>query len=133
MHLFTAFAVVAVAVWFARTALASPTAWRVLGRTLILLGILLALQIMLGVESWLGKFAGVLLPELRKPTIGQAATRVAHVLVGSFILATTVVQAVLLHPFSRDAQRSAPRAPLRVAAKRDAGADNIVPQLEGTA
>ena len=134
MHLFTAFAVVAVAVWFARTALASPESRRVLGRTLILLGVLLALQVLLGIESWLGKFAGVLLPELRKPTIGQAATRVAHVLVGSFILATCVVQTVLVYSFSRDAQRSALlRAPLRVAAKRDVGTNNIVSQLEGTA
>ena len=76
MHLLTAFAVVAVAVWFARTAWTTPAARRVLGRTVILLGVLLALQVMLGVESWLGKFAGVLLPEMHKPTIGQAA--IAH-------------------------------------------------------
>jgi cytochrome c oxidase assembly protein subunit 15 len=134
MHLMTAFAVVAVAVWFAHIALASPSARRLLGRTLILLGVLLTLQIMLGVESWLGKFAGVLPPEMRKPTIGQAATRVAHVLVGSFILATAVVQAVLLHrgafQTSPKRERGRPSLTLRAGEKN---CENIVAQLEGTA
>jgi cytochrome c oxidase assembly protein subunit 15 len=125
MHLATAFAVVAAAVWFAHTALASPSARHLLGRTLILLGVLLTLQVLLGVESWLGKFAGVLPPELRKPAIGQAATRVAHVLVGSFILATAVVQTVLLHcSFSSIS---------RFARNDKSSAGNIVAQLEGTA
>ena len=131
MHLLTAFAVVAVAVWFAHTALAISAARRELRRPLIMLGVLLALQIMLGVESWLGKFAGVLLPEMHRPTIGQAATRVAHVLVGSFILATSVVLTVLLHrpatvtecdPLFRDASE-----------KRETGITTIVQHLEGTA
>ncbi|HEY7330251.1 MAG TPA: COX15/CtaA family protein [Gemmataceae bacterium] len=134
MHLMTAFAVVAVAVWFAHLALASPQARHVLGRTLILLGVLLTLQIMLGVESWLGKFAGVLPPEMRKPTIGQAATRVAHVLVGSFILATAVVQTVLLHrsafQTSPKRERGLPSLTLRAG---EGNCGTIVPQLEGTA
>ena len=133
MHLLTAFVVVVVAVWFARTIGASPSASRVLGRALFVLSVLLTLQIALGVESWLGKFAGVLLPELQEPSIGQAATRVAHVLVGSFVLATSVALTVLAHrSVSRDAQRSAERAPLRVAAKQEVSAHNIVPQLEGS-
>lgn len=97
MHLLTAFAVVAVAVWFAYAALASPSSRSVLRWPLIVLGVLLALQVMLGVESWLGKFAGFVLPELQKPTIAQGATRVSHVLVGSFILATSVVLTVLTY------------------------------------
>src|SRR6185437_5113128 len=123
--------VVGVAIWFARTALANPSARRVLGRTLLVLGVLLALQVMLGIESWMGKFAGVLLPELHRPTVGQAATRVAHVLVGSFILATSVVLTVLAHrpipaaecetgfdhPFSDASQ------------KRAIGNTNVVPHL----
>lgn len=131
MHLMLAFAVVAVAVGFARTASTIPSARQLLGRTLFLLGILLTLQVMLGVESWLGKYAGVLLPEAHKPTIGQAATRVAHVLVGSFILATSVVLTVLLYrpaaitesePLFSDA-----------AEKRPVGITPLVEQLEGTA
>jgi heme A synthase len=135
LHFLTAFAVVAVAVWFARTVLASPSARRLLGRTLIVLGVLLALQIMLGIESWLGKYAGVLLPEMHKPTVGQAATRVAHVLVGSFILAASVVLTVLAH---RSAPVAESEAMLGIpfndaSAKRETGIPNIVHQLEGTA
>jgi heme a synthase len=130
MHLMTAFAVVAAAVWFAHLALASPPPRRLLGRTLILLGVLLTLQIMLGVESWLGKFAGIPLPELRKPTPGQAATRVAHVLIGSFILATTVVQAVLLHRPAPTAERDLLFSD--ASQKRPTGV-TLIQQREGTA
>jgi heme A synthase len=133
LHLLTAFAVVAVAVWFARTVLASASTRRLLGRTLIVLAVLLVVQLLLGVESWLGKFAGVVLAELHKPTIGQAATRVAHVLVGSFILAASVALTVMAHrTVVRDAERDSQRAPLRVAANRDVGTCNLVQQLEGT-
>lgn len=131
MHILTAFAVVAVAVWLAHTALARPAARRVLGRTLVVLGILLAFQVMLGVESWMGKFAGVLLPEMHKPTVGQAATRVAHVLVGSFILATSVVLAVLAH---RSTQPSAAPATQRDDETQETGTPSFaLTQLEGTA
>jgi heme A synthase len=120
MHLLTAFAVIAVAVWFARTALASPSARLLLGRSLILLGTLLTLQVALGIESWMGKFAGVLLPEMHKPTIAQAATRVAHVLVGSFILATSVVMTVLVYRPAMTAEPATTYHPM-------------LHQLEGTA
>jgi len=134
MHVLTAFAVVAVTVWFAHVVGTSPPARQILGRTLILLSTLLALQVSLGVESWLGKFAGVLLPEMQKPTIGQASHRVAHVLVGSFILATTVVQMVLVHSFSCEPKASAESPCLRPAAKQpEVRTGNNVAQLEGTA
>ncbi|HTU89037.1 MAG TPA: COX15/CtaA family protein [Gemmataceae bacterium] len=131
MHLMTAFAVVAAAVWFAHLALASPSARRVLGRTLILLGLLLTVQVMLGVESWLGKFAGVLLPELRTPTMAQEATRIAHVLVGSFILATAVVQTVLLHRPDPIVERELLFSD--ASEKRPTVITPFVQQLEGTA
>lgn len=132
MHLLTAFAVVAVAVWFSRIVWTNFFSRRVMGRGVVLLGILLTLQIALGVESWMGKFAGVLLPELHKPTIGQAATRVAHVLVGSFILATSVALTVLAHrSVRRDAEST--HTPFRVPTNREISVKGIVPQLEGSA
>jgi cytochrome c oxidase assembly protein subunit 15 len=133
LHLLTAFAVVAVAVWFARTALATPSARRILGRAFVVLGVLLAVQVMLGVESWLGKFAGVVLPELRRVTIAQATIRVAHVLVGAFILATSVVLTVALHVRARSVSEAAPLAYASGSAKDVRNCDNIMPQLEGTA
>ncbi len=100
-----------------------------------MLGVLLALQVMLGVESWLGKFAGVLLPELRKPTIAQAAVRVSHVLVGSFILATSVVLTVLAYrPLPVAARETVFVVPFSDASqKRETGITNVVHHLEGTA
>jgi heme A synthase len=134
MHFFTAFAVVAATVWFAATIAANPAARRRLGRTVMVLGILLGVQVLLGVESWLGKFAGVLLPELREATPGQAAVRVAHVLVGSFILATSVVLALLSHrsviQTSPKRQRALPSLTLRAG---EQSCENGVHQLEGTA
>jgi len=139
LHFLTAFAVVAVAAWLAHTVLASPGARRLLGRTLLVLGLLLTLQVMLGIESWLSKFAGVLLPELHKPTIGQAAVRVSHVLVGSFILATSTVLTLLTYrpaavaavPMEGDHEERTETS-YRPAAGRT-GITNVVPHLEGTA
>jgi cytochrome c oxidase assembly protein subunit 15 len=139
LHVMTAFAVVAVAVWLARTALANPAARQLLGRTLIVLGVLLVLQVMLGVESWMGKFARVLLPEMHKPTVGQAATRVAHVLVGSFILAASVVLTVRAYQPAAEAgaateesHEAGTETSYRPAAGLT-GITNVVHHLEGTA
>jgi cytochrome c oxidase assembly protein subunit 15 len=134
-HFTTAFMVVAIAVWLAHTILASPPARRLLGRALLVLGVLLTLQIILGIESWLGKFAGNLLPELHKPTIEQAIVRVSHVLVGSFILATSVVLTVLAYRPTPAAEYEADfDLPFSDASqKRDSRITNVVHQLEGTA
>ena len=131
MHLLTAFAVIAVAVWFAHQAMTAPSPRLLLRRPLLILGALLAVQVMLGVESWLGKFAGVVLPELQKPTIAQAATRVAHVLVGSFILATSVVLTVKTYRPAA-ATASDEETSFRPAAALT-GITNVAHHLEGTA
>jgi hypothetical protein len=88
----------------------------------------------LGVEAWLGKFAGVAIPELRKLTIHQAALRTAHMLVGSWILAVAVLGALRILRATRTSDRGGrigeegeairtPKSALR----------NGVHQLEGTA
>ena len=135
LHFLTAFAVVAVSVWLTHLVLASPAARASLGRTMILLGVLLVLQILLGVESWLAKFAGVVLPELHRPTIAQAATRVAHVLVGSFILATSVALTVRIYrPAATTESDCEPRADTDYrSAVGLTGIPNLVHHLEGTA
>jgi hypothetical protein len=128
-HFLTAFAVVAVAAWLGRSAYGSPAARRLLGRTLVLLGVLLAVQVMLGVEAWLGKFAGVLLPDLYRPTVGQAVVRVSHVLVGSFILAASVVLALRVSRLAPEAVEPRPESIYRPAGV----GPRPVHQLEGTA
>jgi hypothetical protein len=102
--------------------------------------ILVSLQVILGIESWMVKFAGVVLPELQKPTPGQAAVRVAHVLVGSFILATSVVMTILVHrPVSSSATQPASlpdvAAPARFLpdARMHEISRGMVHHLEGTA
>jgi hypothetical protein len=97
LHFVTAFAVVATATWLTAAAAARPAAWRMLRGPLTLLGLFLLVQVLLGVEAWLAKFTGPqLLPELVQVTIGQAVIRTAHVLLGSWILATSVALTLLL-------------------------------------
>jgi heme A synthase len=90
-HLLTAFAVVAAAAWFVKSAIESPTLCKRMGVALWVLCGLLLVQLMLGVEAWLGKFSTGVLPELQAVTLGQAIVRTGHMLVGSWVLATTVV------------------------------------------
>jgi heme A synthase len=94
LHLLVAFAVVAMAAWFVKTSWVFPADRSRLGTALTVLSVLLTLQVLLGVEAWMGKFATGVLPELQTVTRGQAAVRSAHVLVGTGLLATAVVLAI---------------------------------------
>jgi hypothetical protein len=95
-HLVTAFLVVAAAAWLATASAGNRDAWPSLRGPLALLAVLLVVQVLLGVEAWLSKYLGVELPEAERVTVGQAVIRTAHVLVGSWILATSVGLALLL-------------------------------------
>ena len=60
---------------------------------------IVAVQVLLGVEAYMGKFAAAgpyatKLPFERPVTVGAAAIRTTHVLVGTALLATTVVLAI---------------------------------------
>jgi heme A synthase len=96
LHFVTAFAVVAAAAWLSALVAADAEARRRLGGWLAVLGVLLLVQILLGVESWLGKYGEGIPPEVQILTVGQAVLRTAHVLVGSWILATSVSIVVVL-------------------------------------
>ena len=89
LHLITAFAVVAAAVWTMRSARNSATNWERLRKPCIILSAFLVLQILLGVEAWMGKFTSGVLPELQRITKELAVIRIAHVLIGTGILATS--------------------------------------------
>ncbi len=95
VHFVTAFAVVGAAAWLGAAVAASPEGRRLLGGPLLFLGGLLVVQVMLGVEAWLSKFAGVILPELQAVTVPQAVVRTAHVLIGSWVLAASVAITLL--------------------------------------
>jgi heme A synthase len=94
LHLLTAFAVTGLVVWLAAYLFTSPNTRAYRGSAIHLLGVL-ALQLMLGVEAYLVKFAAVgpqatTLPEYRKITEMSAGLRTVHLLIGLALLASAV-------------------------------------------
>ena len=94
LHVLTAFAVVAAAVWLMRTAWEESSGRRVLGRPLTLIAVLLVLQVAMGIEALLGLYGSALPPDLQPVTVGRAVVRTGHVVVGACILAASVVAAL---------------------------------------
>jgi cytochrome c oxidase assembly protein subunit 15 len=96
LHLLTAFVDLAVAVWVIRAVFVNTSfRIRVAGFAWMLTG-LLVLQLYLGVEAWMVRFAQYTLPELVEITPLAAAIRTAHALIGTGLLATSVALAVRL-------------------------------------
>jgi heme a synthase len=116
LHLLTAFVAVALTVWMLRVGFTTPARPRV-ALTGWVLGSLLALQVALGVEAWMGKFgeearagksAAAYLPEAEPVNEKQATMRTAHTLVGTGVLAAAVVFALrarLKNPPRPDSER----------------------------
>jgi heme A synthase len=96
LHFLTAFLATALAVWVLNGVFTLPAARARVGTLGWLLVALLALQVYLGVEAWMVRFAQYTLPELVPITPLGALTRTAHALVGTALLATSVALAVLL-------------------------------------
>jgi len=108
LHLLFAFVATAAAVWLLKSIYDSRE--RALRTPAWVLGGLLGLQIMLGMEAWLKRFNGVVPPELQHVSIAQAVTITAHVLNGFCLLATTVVISLVVFRLTRrslDSTRSA--------------------------
>jgi hypothetical protein len=96
LHLLTAFLATGLAIWLL-LGIAARTQSRVrAGSAFGLLGLVLALQLVLGVEAWMERFGQYTLPELVKITTAHAAIRTAHAFVGSCLLGTAVVMALRL-------------------------------------
>jgi heme A synthase len=98
LHILTAFVVTGLAVWLAARALATPTGRARLGFYAYHLVAIVAVQVLLGVEAWMGKFAAAgpemaTLPMQRTVTEGAAYIRTAHMLVGVALLAASVLLA----------------------------------------
>jgi cytochrome c oxidase assembly protein subunit 15 len=93
-HFLLAFAVVALAVWLIRSA-RDVASDRRLSVTANLLAVLLAVQIVLGVESWLMRFGSGVLPDLQRVTLASGLVRTFHFVVGSLVFATSVVLTLL--------------------------------------
>jgi heme a synthase len=96
-HMLVAFLVVAVIVWLLKLTLESPQVDRsVVGAVWWLVG-LIAIQILLGVEAYLRRFAAGVPPELQQLSVGQAVVRTAHVMVGFLALAASTVVCLRAH------------------------------------
>lgn len=99
LHLFTAFIVTGVAVWLVVRTLASPAGRKQLGFIAYHLIGILTVQVLLGVEAWMGKFAAAgknafIPPELRPVDELSAALRTAHAVIGAAFLAASVAYAI---------------------------------------
>ncbi len=105
-HLLVAFAVVAAAAWLIQAVWNTRGADRVLATAAKLLAALLVLQLALGAEAWLLRYGSGVPPEVQPVTVRQAVVRTAHVLLGSWVLATSAV--VTLQVYRRTA--TAPEA-----------------------
>jgi heme A synthase len=95
-HLLGAFVVVGAVVWLLKL-IRDSECRDMLRRERILLMALLALQLVLGVESWLAKFAvpQADLPQLQPLPMHAEWIRTAHYLVGTLLFSTTVVIALI--------------------------------------
>ena len=96
LHLLGAFAVLAMVMWLARAVWESPGARKRLGWSVSVLVLFVTIQLVLGVEAWLSKFAQGMFLELQPtPSLPQVAVRTAHFLIGSCILAFSVATLLL--------------------------------------
>lgn len=94
-HLLMAFGVVLAAAWLWKLVLEEQD--RSLLVPMLALTTALAIQVLLGIEAWIGKFVNQLPVEEQQVTFGQAALRTAHVLMGYVILSGGVVTAWRSH------------------------------------
>jgi heme A synthase len=99
LHILTAFVVVALAVWLTVRILATPAGRKQLGFLVYHLLAIIGLQVLLGVEAYMAKFAASgpnarVLPMDRIATPHDAGIRTAHAVVGAALLAAAVVLAL---------------------------------------
>jgi heme A synthase len=96
LHFLTAFLATGVSIWLLLGIAAQPAARKRVRSAFWLLWLVLALQLVLGVEAWMERFGQYTLPELVIITTAHAAIRTAHAFVGSCLLATAVLVALRL-------------------------------------
>lgn len=97
LHALVAFAVVAVAVWLARSIWMVAPADRALRRaTWLVLGFL-AVQVALGIEAWIGRFGAGMPVETLPVKPGLDIVRSSHYLVGTLLFSAAVGINLFLH------------------------------------
>lgn len=88
-HLAAAVLVCGAAAWLAVLVLGRQMAADKLARAVIVLGVLLGIQLLVGLESWLMKY-GAGPPELQPVTLGQGVVRSLHFLLGSLVFGASL-------------------------------------------
>jgi cytochrome c oxidase assembly protein subunit 15 len=108
-HLLMAFGVTAALVWLAKMVYTEAEADRPLRRGMGVVLVLLAVQLGLGVESWLSKFVGTgqLLRQAEPLPVHAELVRSLHYLTGALLFSTTVALALLAHRGALTARQSA--------------------------
>jgi cytochrome c oxidase assembly protein subunit 15 len=108
-HLLGAFVVVAAVVWLVKLTLDTPAAERQGGAAVGILAALVALQLLLGIESWLSKFAipRYMTRQVEPLPVETELIRSAHYLVGALTFAAAFTTVLLTHRQARFAARAA--------------------------
>jgi len=96
-HMLVAFAVVAATVWLVRLTLDNEVGDTSLTSAVLWLAGLVGIQLLLGVEAYIRRFAAGVPPDVQQISIAQAVVRTAHVLVGFLVLAASVVVVLRAH------------------------------------
>ncbi|HJT78488.1 MAG TPA: COX15/CtaA family protein [Gemmataceae bacterium] len=104
-HLLVALAVVAAVVGLVRLAYRDED--RRTARSALLLGVLVVVQVLLGLEAWVMRFGSGVYPEMVQVTLPRALVWTAHVLVGAGILATAVATALRVQQRAAGAEQPA--------------------------
>jgi cytochrome c oxidase assembly protein subunit 15 len=97
LHVVFAFAVLAIVLLLVKEVRDRAATSQPLRRWARTLTVLLTLQLVLGVEAWLGRFGSGELPELQHSNPGLDLVRSGHYLIGALLFAATVVVALLVH------------------------------------
>jgi cytochrome c oxidase assembly protein subunit 15 len=111
-HLLLAFVVVVVVTWLGKILWDCRSRDHLLTRAYVVMGSLLSLQILLGIETWISKYASGVLPELQHLTLGQSLVRSLHFVVGAGLFASSVAVVLTAHRQAVPAEaRTAAHAP----------------------
>ncbi len=94
LHVLTAFAVFGGWVWLGTRLRTVREAWSGVKYLVIGAGLVLAVQVYLGVEAWLVRYGAGVPPELAPITLASAAWRTGHALVGSLLWALSLALAL---------------------------------------
>ncbi|MCS7021294.1 MAG: hypothetical protein NZ703_03065 [Gemmataceae bacterium] len=94
LHVLTAFGVVAGWVWLAGSMVRAPGVLEQVRYPLLGIGMVLLVQVYLGIEAWLVRYGAGVPPELAPATVISAVWRTAHALTGSLLWALSLAMMI---------------------------------------